>query len=238
MMETLKKELQEKGYTFFKMQDYPEFSKDYIKYKKYVCNSETNLLKYINSVRFDGNYLKNYYKSFAGDSRFHVDIQGSSFAEVEKKINTEYLPHVDLEECPQYWFYGYPHEIVQNFEKLSEKIVEKLYGVKSNSLQHLGNLTYYKKDCFLREHRDGQTGTRLCAILIYLNDEDYKTEWGGNIVFEGTETVDPIYGNIAVLDFKEGNCLHEVKKVVDGYGRYAILDFVSIGTPPEKPNYY
>lgn len=237
-MENLKKELQEKGYTFFKMQDYAEFADDYIEYKKYICNSENNLLNYIKSVRLDGNYSKNYYKAIAGDSRFHLDEEGESFVEIEKKISTEYLPHLDLENSPQYWFYGYPHEVIDNFKKLTSKIVEKLYDEKSDSLQHLANLTFYKKDCFLREHRDGKTGTRLCAVLIYLNDADYKLEWGGNIVFEGTESVEPIYGNIAVLDFKEGNCLHEVKKVVDGYGRYAILDFVSLGQPTNTPDYY
>jgi Rps23 Pro-64 3,4-dihydroxylase Tpa1-like proline 4-hydroxylase len=236
-MEHLKKELTEKGYTFFKMQDYPEFADDYIRYKKYVCNAEHNLLDKIKSVRLDGVYLKSYYKSFES-SRYQVDTEANSFEEISNKVETEYLPYTDLPNSPQYWYYGYPHEVVDEFEILSNKIVEKLYGVQEDSLMHLANLTYYKNDCFLREHRDGQTGTRLCAVLIYLNDEDYKIEWGGNIVFEQTETVPPIYGNIAVLDFKEGNCLHEVKKVVDGYGRYAILDFVSVGTPPEKPNYY
>jgi hypothetical protein len=237
-MENLKKELQEKGYTFFKMQDYPEFANVYMDYKKYICNSQNNLLKYINAVRLDGHYSKDYYKALAGNTRFHLDEECESFEEIEKKIDTEYLPHTNLEISPQYWFYGYPHDIIDDFEKLSSIIVEKLYDVNQESLQHLANLTYYKPGCFLTEHRDGQTGTRLCAILIYLNDEDYNPEWGGNIVFERTETVPPIYGNIAILDFKEGNCLHEVKKVVDGYGRFAVLDFVSIGTPVEKPNYY
>ncbi len=236
-MEELKKQLQEKGYTFFRMQDYPEFIEEYNAYKKYVCNSKNNLLNYIDSVRLDANYLKNHYKSFEG-GRLHLDEQCESFEIIDKKIETEYLPYIDLSESPQYWYYGHPHELLDDFKKLSDKIVKNLYGESSDSLQHLANLTYYKPKCFLREHRDGTTGTRICAILFYLNDTDYQTEWGGNIVFEGTETVEPIYGNVAVLDFKEGNCLHEVKKVVDGYGRCAILHFVSIGPAPEKPNYY
>ena len=235
-MENLKKELKEKGYTFFRMQDYPQFTEEYDEYKKYVCNSEKNLLPHIDSVRLDGQYLKTHYKSITSE-RFQIDEQCKSFEEIDKKIIEEHLPYTDLENSSQYWYYGFPHEIVDHFHVLIDKIVENLYDIKSDSFKHLTNLTYYKPQCFLREHRDGVTGTRLCAVLIYLNDEDYKTEWGGNIVFEGTDTVDPIYGNIAVLDFKEGNCLHEVKKVVDGYGRYAILDFVSLGTPPERPKY-
>lgn len=236
-MESLKKELQEKGYTFFKMQDYPEFLEEYERYKKYICNSEKNLLNYINSVRLDGIYSKNHYKSITNE-RCQVDENAKTFAEIDKRVIEEHLPCVDLEKIFQYWYYGFPQKIVYSFHPLIDKIVEKMYDVKSDSIQHLTNLTYYKPGCFLGQHSDGQTGTRLCAVLIYLNDVDYKTEWGGNIVFEGTDTIDPTYGNIAILDFKENDCLHEVKKVVDGYGRFAILDFVSLGTPPEKPNYY
>jgi hypothetical protein len=236
-MENLKKELQEKGYTFFNMKNYPEFAEDYIKYKKYVCNNQNNLLNKIDSVRLDGVYLGNHNIELE-NSRIHVDETFGLFEEMQKIINTEYLPYYDKNHGSQYWYYGHPHEILDDFKELVEKIVEKFYDEKSNFIQHLPNLTYYTSDCFLRPHRDGKTHNRICAVLIYLNDEDYKTEWGGNIVFEETETVDPIYGNIAIIDFKEGNCLHEVKKVVDGYGRYAILDFVSIGTPPEKLNYY
>ena len=236
-MENLKKELKEKGYTFFRMQDYPEFADDYEHYKKYICNSENNLLNQIYSVRMDGNYLKESNKSLLGTA-FHINETCESFSEIEERVNREYLPLVDKDSFGQYWFYSDGNYVKENFQKLVDKIVEKLYDEKSDDLDHLPSLTYYKKDCFLKEHRDGKTQTRICAVLIYLNDEEYKTEWGGNIVFERTETIDPIYGNIAVLDFKEGNCLHEVKKVVDGYGRFAVLDFVSLGHPDNTPNYY
>ena len=242
-MENLKKELQEKGYTFFKMQDYSEFQDEYNQYKKYICNSEKNLLNYIKSIRFDGNYLKEYIdKSILGNdpshTRFHLDEKGKSFDDVHNRFVNEHLPKIDINESMQYWFYGLPDDILADFRNLSHKIVENLYDENLESSQHLITLTYYKKDCFLRQHRDGKTGTRLCAVLFYLNDTDYNSEWGGNIVFEGTESVEPIYGNVAVLDFKEGNCLHEVKKVIDGYGRYAILNFVSTGAHTNTQNYY
>ena len=236
-MEELKKQLQEKGYTFFNMKDYPEFVDDYITYKKYVCNAEKNLLHKIDSVRFDGRYLKNHYKSFE-NSRLHLDECKDSFIDAEKFFNDEYLPYLDLPESSQYWYYGHPRELADDFKKLISNIVNKIYDESPNSLQHLLNLTYYKSGCFLREHQDGKTQSRICAVLVYLNDEDYNIEWGGNIVFERTETVPPIYGNVAILDFKEGNCIHEVKKVVDGYGRFAVLDFVSVGEPINTPTYY
>jgi Rps23 Pro-64 3,4-dihydroxylase Tpa1-like proline 4-hydroxylase len=167
-----------------------------------------------------------------------VDDYCETFSEIEKKANTEYLPFVKENGFAQYWYYGQKTTITTDFEKLINKLVNIFYNESPHFLKHLTSLTYYKPGCFLKEHRDGKNGTRLCAVLIYLNDIDYNSEWGGNIVFEKTETVDPIYGNIAILDFKEGNCLHEVKKVVDGYGRYAILDFVSLGKSTNTPNYY
>jgi len=237
-MENLKKELQEKGYTFFKMQDYSEFADEYEYFKKYICNSENNLLNYIDSVRLDGKPLENNPKSIETFSIVHLDKQAKSFAEIKNKTITEYLPNFDLEKSTQYWYYCHPRELDVDFKKFTNKIVEKIYDVNPHSLNHMMSLTYYTKDCFLKKHRDGKSGARICAVLIYLNDIDYNPEWGGNIVFEGTESVDPIYGNVAILDFKEGNCLHEVKKVVDGYGRYAILDFVSTEQSDNKPNYY
>jgi hypothetical protein len=236
-MEELKKELQEKGYTFFNIKDYPEFINDYNDYKKYICNSENNLLNYINKVRIDGHFLKKHGETDS-NTRFHVDEQQKTFEDIHKKANQEYISKADLKHLSQYWYYSDERSITDNFKKIINKIVTTLYDTGKTELNHHISLTYYGTGCSLREHRDGKTGTRICAVLMYLNDEDYKQEWGGNIVFEGKETVPPIYGNVAILDFKEGNCLHEVKKVVDGYGRYAILDFVSLGDSVVTPNYY
>jgi len=230
-MEELKKELQEKGYTFFKMQDYSEFADEYEYYKKYICNAENNLLNYINSIRLDGNNPN------IPNSNFNLNSSYKNFEEAEIESNKIFKSDQNLV-FNQYYYTGGNMDILNDFKKLINKIIEKLYNEPTHNLKHIHSLTYYKPDCFLKEHRDGKNGTRLCAILIYLNDIDYNPEWGGNIVFERTKTVDPIYGNIAILDFKEANCLHEVKKVVDGYGRYAILDFVSTEQSTNTPNYY
>jgi Rps23 Pro-64 3,4-dihydroxylase Tpa1-like proline 4-hydroxylase len=80
----------------------------------------------------------------------------------------------------------------------------------------------------LKKHQDGYVDGRICVVLIYLNDSDYKEEWGGNIVFNDVDTIPPLFGNVAVLDFTKHNAHHEVKEVVDGYGRYAFLSFVSV----------
>lgn len=230
-MEELKKELQEKGYTFFKMQDYPEFADEYEYYKKYICNAENNLLNYIKSVRLDGNNPN------ILNSSFNLNTDYKNFEEAEIEINKIINSDPNLE-FNQYYYVGHNMDVLNDFKKLVNKIIEKLYNEPTHNLDHVPTLTYYKPDCFLKEHRDGKTQTRICAVLVYLNDIDYNPEWGGNIVFEGTETVEPIYGNIAILDFKENNSLHEVKKVVDGYGRYAFLDFVSTGQSTNTENYY
>lgn len=235
-MENLKKELQEKGYTFFKMQDYSEFADEYIKYKQYICNSENNLLNCINSVRFDAAHSNT---DIGKSGSLSLNMGFNSFEEAEYTIDNEYLKFIpELDRFSQFWFYGQDKELINNFKPFIGKIVSNLYGVEESDLSHLAFLSYYKKGCFLEAHRDGKCQNRICAVLIYLNDEEYNSEWGGNIIFEGTESVEPIYGNIAVLDFKEGNCLHEVKEVIDGYGRYAILDFVSLGDTLNIQNNY
>jgi len=236
-MEELKKQLQEKGYTFFRMQDYPEFADEYEYYKKYICNSENNLLNLITSLRIDGNYAIDSPNTPKG-SPMRVDEDAETFSQIVKKAETDYVPYADPNSFAQYWFYTPSKDLISVFTPFISKIVNLFYNEPVEMLNHLATLTYYKPGCFLKEHRDGKVGTRLCAVLIYLNDEDYNPEWGGNIVFERTESVDPIYGNIAILDFKEGNCIHEVKKVVDGYGRYAVLSFVSLGESINIPNHY
>lgn len=236
-MEELKKQLQEKGYTFFNMKDYPEFSDEYIKYKKYICNAEKNLLDSITSLRISARYGKDSPKASEGDS-MSIDESAKTFSEILERAETDYIPYATHDGFAQYWFYTPFDGITSEFKPFINKLVNIFYNESADSLSHITSLTYYKKGCFLNEHRDGKCGTRICAILIYLNDEDYNSEWGGNIVFEGTESVNPTYGNVAILDFKEGNCLHEVKKVVDGYGRYAILDFVSLGESVNTPNHY
>lgn len=230
-MEKLKKELQEKGYTFFRIQDYAEFKDDYENFKKYICNKEKNLLNYINGIRLDGN------NPLVGGDVIQLAASYKNYEEAEFEVNKiiELKPNYSI---TQYYYSGHNSDILQDFEKLITKIAKLLYSEVEDDLRHLINITYYKKGCLLQQHRDGISQNRLCAILVYLNDEDYNPEWGGNIVFEGNETVAPIYGNVAILDFKNNNALHEVQKVIDGYGRYAILDFVSLGKSVDTPNYY
>jgi len=117
-VEKLKKELQEKGYTFFKMQDYPEFANEYEYYKKYICNAENNLLNNIDSVRADGHYLKNSPKS-SEKTEFHIKETLKTFEEVENKFNIEHLPYIDFESFAQYWYCcNTVNNVTNDFKKL------------------------------------------------------------------------------------------------------------------------
>ena len=125
----------------------------------------------------------------------------------------------------QYWYYGEDNSVLDNFKKLFTKMVNIFYNETGEyQISHNTQITYYDKNCFLQKHEDGLVDGRICAILFYLN-EDYKIENGGNLILDDKETILPIYGNVAMIDFTQGNVSHEVTKVVDGIGRYAVLAF-------------
>ena len=94
--------------------------------------------------------------------------------------------------------------------------------------------TYYSKGCNLEIHEDALGTEHLCVILIYLNNRDYTSDYGGNLHLGGNTLessdviVEPQFGNIAILDFNNGlNTSHGVDEVVKGDGRHAILSFIS-----------
>jgi Rps23 Pro-64 3,4-dihydroxylase Tpa1-like proline 4-hydroxylase len=86
-------------------------------------------------------------------------------------------------------------------------------------------LTLYVKNNFIEPHSDGYVDGRLCVILIYLND-DYKNEFGGELVIDNKNIIEPIFGNIAILDFTKNNILHSVNPVIDdNFKRFAFINF-------------
>jgi Rps23 Pro-64 3,4-dihydroxylase Tpa1-like proline 4-hydroxylase len=83
-------------------------------------------------------------------------------------------------------------------------------------------LTLYNKGCFVGPHEDGNGGDKLCNLLIYLN-EDYEDGFGGEIVINGN-TIKPLLGNIAVLDFLYVNPTHSVNTIIkDDFNRYTLI---------------
>lgn len=224
-MELIKQHLQEKGYAYFNMNDYEIFSDDINHYSKYICNESKNLKNHIKGIRIDG-VAKQEFKSEFNNGKIQINGSYPTWEETKAAMD-EYTSKMDLNTFAfQKWYHASHHDINLDFKKLANKIVKELYDVQGE-IEHNASITYYAPGCFLKKHQDGYTDGRICVVLIYLNDSDYKPEWGGNLVFNDSNTIAPLFGNVAVLDFKTHNAYHEVKEVVDGYGRYAFLTFVS-----------
>ena len=227
-MEKLKKELQEKGYTYFNMKDYDMFSEDLEYCSKYICNESKNLKNKIRGIRVDA-AAKNEFKSEFNNGKIQINNNYSTWEETKAAMNEisskmESYPSVN---SSQKWYFFHNPDTNGDFKKLADKIVKELYDI-DDELNNNSSITYYEPGCFLKRHQDGYVDGRICVLLIYLNDSDYNPDWGGNLVFNDNDTIAPLFGNVAVLDFTTHNAYHEVKEVVDGYGRYAFLSFVSV----------
>jgi hypothetical protein len=226
----LKNDLSTKGYTFFNINDLEEFREYYELYKKYICNQNSNLKENFNCLRMDGVFKRKSFISNENPETYQYQSRFESHDDVKNFVNSffeENKDKIDNNSMSQYWYYSDDkHQNIRNqFNNLFDKIVNCFYNEDGRySIKHSPTLTYYDKGCFLKKHQDGQTQNRICAILFYLNEE-YKLENGGNLILAETDVVLPIYGNIAIIDFTQGNAMHEVTKVVDGIGRYAVLSF-------------
>jgi Rps23 Pro-64 3,4-dihydroxylase Tpa1-like proline 4-hydroxylase len=227
-MELVKQQLKEQGYTYFNMNDYDMFSEDLKHYSKYICNESKNLKNQIRAIRIDGS-AKDEFKSEFDNGKIQINSDYTNW-EKAKAAMDEFSFKINSSppfSPSQKWYFFHNNDINADFKKLANKIVKKLYDIDSE-FENNSSITYYEPGCFLKKHQDGYVDGRICVILIYLNDSDYKPEWGGNLVFNDVDTIAPLFGNVAVLDFTTHNAYHEVKEVVDGYGRYAFLSFVSV----------
>ncbi len=226
-MELIKKSLHEKGYAYFNMKDYDMFSEDLNYYSKYICNESKNLKNKIRAIRIDGTAKKEFESEF-NNRRIQIQTGYTSW-EKTKEAMDEFSSKMDLSSAHsvQKWYFFHDPHINDDFKKLADKIVKELYDI-DGEFGNNSSITYYAPGSFLKKHQDGYVDGRICVVLIYLNDSDYKPEWGGNLVFNDTDTIAPLFGNVAVLDFTKHNANHEVKEVIDGYGRYAFLSFVSV----------
>lgn len=226
-MESVKQQLQEKGYAYFNMKDYDMFSEDLEYYSKYICNESKNLKNKIRGIRVDG-VTKNEFKSEFNNGKIQINNNYLTWEETKaamNEISSKMEPYPSVTSSQKWYFFHNP-DTNGDFKKLADKIVKELYDI-GDELDNNSSITYYEPGCFLKRHQDGYVDGRICVVLIYLNDSDYNPDWGGNLVFNDNDTIAPLFGNVAVLDFTTHNAYHEVKEVVDGYGRYAFLSFVS-----------
>lgn len=223
-IQSKKEELLKNGYTTFNVKDFKEFEKYYEKFSYFKNEGFLEKIKNkVNGFKFDSHSLNK-----SGDA-YEYQIDGlSSFDITYERAHNLYLDSISKNFLiEQYWYFYNGHIIDWGiFNNLAEDISKQFYDFETDDFDFNKNCTVYLKNCFLKKHTDGVMIPRMFAILFYLN-ENYKEEWGGNLILDDKVKVTPEYGNVAIIDFTKHNASHEVSEVVDGPGRYALISFVS-----------
>lgn len=135
-------------------------------------------------------------------------------------------------------------ELNSFFKKISIKILNNAYidfSFEESDIRSDGGLTYYEDGDFIEMHADGVNETRLCVILLYLND-GWKEGDGGQLVLQNDndvilERVAPIFGDYVILDFTQNNLRHAVTKIKNGFKRFTYAHFVEMRENVESQNW-
>ena len=224
-----KEKLKKEGYTSFNLKDFNEEFYNFLLHLK--CNEEKNLKSKMNMLRMDigtQTDLNSGSKQIQTTKAFDSYELANNYAELTIKDCYE---NNELVNFTQYWYYNDLSTILISDEMKTYNdgifnIVSYLYDTNNYQLNtHTSQLTYYPKDCFLTNHSDGYGTGRICALLIYLN-ENYNEENGGILILNNNEKIIPIFGKVVIIDLQSFDIPHEVTKVLDGIGRYACISFV------------
>jgi Rps23 Pro-64 3,4-dihydroxylase Tpa1-like proline 4-hydroxylase len=116
----------------------------------------------------------------------------------------------------QIWLYDYSfgEKTIINY---AFPTLEKTWG-KYKLVKNGFELALYNKGCFIKDHNDGLHIPRVCVLICYLT-KNWEKGMGGELYITDLDgnriEVEPKFGNIAVLDFKEANLQHEVMEITD-----------------------
>jgi Rps23 Pro-64 3,4-dihydroxylase Tpa1-like proline 4-hydroxylase len=229
-MEKNKQLLKEKGYCSFNLYEFDKESLQKINYLK--CNDDKNIKEYITNLRLD-------IRPEESGPSLNVSEFFDSFQEAKKK-SENIIEANPTGEISQMWYYKEANEILPKLGKEDSELLElknifkKIVNYFYDNIEYDNidvqrvDFTYYDKKCMIESHRDGGNNeVRICNILIYLN-ESYDENYGGLLILDDEKQILPIFGNVGIIDLKKYDTKHEVTKVVDGPGRYAMLGFISI----------
>ena len=223
-MENHRKLLKENGYCNFELKEYSEEFAKYL--EQFKCSPTKNMKDSFNSLRLDTNSNKTYEDG-------HHQKTFETF-DLVKKYADEVLSEDGLR-VKQFWYHKGIHEEYKNYDINEEYIRDffrnlgrYLYDNESVDVSGV-DFTYYDIGGMIESHRDAPEhyNGRLCNILIYLN-ETYDDNDGGLLILNDEIKVSPTFGNVVVIDLKKFNTKHEVTKVTNGMGRYALLSFIGL----------
>jgi len=239
-----KEKLKKDGYTSFELKDFDEEFYNFLLPLK--CNEEKNLKNYYTNLQADGGFRLDDFTQDHSKGIIKVQDEFKSFDEASKKKN-ELL---DIQKTDsklilsQLWYCNNLNEIIgkyasknnikcpinqpfSKFEKYVSNITKYFFDFEDTQEYVLfaPMTTYYNEGCMLANHSDGTGTGRICALLIYLNEE-YDENNGGILILNNEEKVIPAFGKVAIIDLQTFDIPHMVTEVTGGLGRFAILTFV------------
>jgi Rps23 Pro-64 3,4-dihydroxylase Tpa1-like proline 4-hydroxylase len=233
-----KEKLKKDGYTWLELSQFnPEFYNFLLPFK---CNEENNLKDKLTSLRCDAK--KDVYEMNDKDEvvsyntafsvKFADDFETFEKASDKKEELVEIFKKDTDIFCSQVWYYNDLNVIFNDsefpkYKEYIENLVKYYFDFEETQefILFSPTLTYYDMDCELKNHSDGTGTGRVCALLIYLNEE-YDENNGGYLVLNNTEKVIPTFGRVAIIDLQTFDIPHMVTKVTGGMGRYAMLSFI------------
>ena len=239
-----KEKLKKDGYTSFELKDFDEEFYNFLLPLK--CNEDKNLKNYYTHLRGDGGFHLEEYREDVSKPKIKIQTDFESFENASKKKNeiVDILKTDSKCMMSQLWYYSnlssiispdrpeddveYPlQEPFSKFEKYVYNITKHFFDFEDSQEFSLfaAMSTYYDEGCMLANHGDGTGTGRICALLIYLNEE-YDENDGGILILDNEEKVIPTFGKVAIIDLQSFDIQHQVTKVTGGLGRFALLTFV------------
>jgi Rps23 Pro-64 3,4-dihydroxylase Tpa1-like proline 4-hydroxylase len=229
-IEEAKEKLKKEGHTSFELSDFDKGLYNFL--ERFKCNQENNLKSICTTLRVDTTDSQIY--------RHAAELE-SYEAAAEKKNQLLKLIENDGLDVMQMWYYADLAKLLPQIDYKTKEINKDYYYLKNqikNMMTYFFDFektqdfvffapafSYYDTGCMLKNHSDGTNTGRVCALLIYLNEE-YDENDGGILILNDEEKVVPKFGKVAIIDLQSFDIKHQVTKVTGGIGRYAFLTFI------------
>ena len=201
----------------------------------FIEQFQTNYPNYSNKILPDSNieHALNLASQPIGSRRF---LEANFFSDTYKSLlDIKSFIHSNFTGVKsQSWFQGQINSNSEMFEPIYdiyENVIKTFYNIPNEYFLNLKKngvgLTCFEEDDFIIQHQDGQNDGRYAAMLIYLND-DWKPNYGGQIILNNNVTVEPEFGKVVLFDFTKNNIIHEVIEPTSNVSRFATLTFIEI----------
>lgn len=205
-----------------------------------IINNDPIFIDMLNDIRESCDKEENFgyrfdYRYYQGNPYEHNDtwVKKPHYTNEDVILLEKHIKDTEAVEVQRWWeTIRYDNNLQKGREYLRKKIEEyiiKIYPDLKDNFNHQDAFTVYKNGDHITPHNDGENRKRYCVVLIYLSDENYYNNGGGELkIVENGETnlVKPTYGNFAILDFTLNNPDHSVEMVKNDFKRYTYIDFV------------